>query len=74
MIEIEQLTDADVGQRVIWTIAPGVENRGQLAAWTDERLVLAIEVAGQRYLHIAENVDPADVCWLEDARRTASRA
>ncbi|PYS88997.1 MAG: hypothetical protein DMF64_19015 [Acidobacteria bacterium] len=72
MIEIEQLTDADVGRRVVWTVAPGVENRGQLAAWTEDRLVLAIEVAGQVYMHIAYGVDPAEVCWLEVNRRGAS--
>jgi hypothetical protein len=69
MIEVEALTERDVGRRVLWQSAPGVEIRGHLASWWDGRLVLATYVAGQKLLQIVEDVDPADVSWVEELRR-----
>lgn len=65
MIEIAKLTEDDVGRRVVWTVAPGAENPGQLAAWTEDRLLLAVKVPGRHFLRIVENVDPQDVRWAE---------
>ncbi len=65
MIEIAQLTDADVGRRVIWEIEPGIENPGQIAAWTEDRLLLAVKQTGSKFLRIVEDVDPAQVKWAE---------
>jgi hypothetical protein len=65
MIEISELTDTDVGRRVIWTVAPGVENEGQIAAWTEDKLLLAVKQPSKRCLRIVENVDPREVCWAE---------
>lgn len=67
MIEIKQLTDKDVGRRVIWEFGPGIENLGQLAAWTDDNLLLAIPQPGSKYLQIVENVNPQQVCWAENS-------
>jgi len=69
MIDVEALTEKDVGRRVLWQPAPGVENRARLAAWWEGRLVLAVSVAGNDYLRIVEDVDPEDVSWVESLRR-----
>ena len=68
MIAIEELSERDVGRRVVWRVGSGVENRGHLAAWTEDRLVLALEQAGSRFLRITENIDPREVRWAERAR------
>jgi hypothetical protein len=65
MIEISELSEKDVGRRVIWTVAPGVENEGLIAAWTEDKLLLAVKQPGKRCLRIAENVDPAQVRWAD---------
>ena len=65
MIEIEELTDKDVGRRVIWEVGPGIENRGQLAAWTDDTLVLALQQAGSHFLTITNEIDPQEVRWAD---------
>lgn len=38
MIEIGQLAEDDVGRRVIYEVAPGIENPAQLGAWTADIL------------------------------------
>lgn len=65
MIEISKLTESDVGRRVIWTVAPGVENEGQIAAWTDDKLLLAVKQPGKPCLRIVENVGPREVRWAD---------
>lgn len=65
MIEIDKLTEQDVGRRVIWRVAPGVENPAQIAAWTDDRLILAMPQTGSRFLRMVEDVDPREVAWAD---------
>lgn len=71
MIEIGALTDADVGRRVVWEVAPGVENPGQIAAWTESSLLLAVPATGGKFLRIVDNVDPAAVRWAEKLKQGA---
>jgi hypothetical protein len=64
MIEIERLTEKDIGRRVIWEIAPGAEELAQLAAWAGGVLVIVIPISGSKYMRPVE-VDPAQVRWAE---------
>jgi len=74
MIEITQLTDEDVGRRVIWEIGPGIENPGQLATWTEDKLLLAMKQADSMFLRIVEDVDPAQVRWADRLSHTGEVA
>jgi hypothetical protein len=63
MIEIAQLTEADIGRRVLYEAAPGIENPAQLGSWTDTTLVLFIPTTEHKGLHPIFDVDPAQVRW-----------
>lgn len=63
MIEIAQLTEEDIGRRVLYEVAPGIENPAQLGAWTDTALVLFIPTTEHKGLHPVFDVDPAQVRW-----------
>ena len=65
MIEIAQLTDSDIGRRVLYEVAPGIENPGHLGAWTESSLVLFIPTKEHKGLHPIFDVDPARVRWAE---------
>lgn len=51
MIEIDKLSDEDIGRRVIWTVAPSAENPAQLGAWTEDSLVLFYPTKEHKGLH-----------------------
>lgn len=63
MIEIKNLTEDDVGRRVVWHVGAGIENPGQLVAWTGDRLLIAVAQADKKFLRIVEDIDPCQVCW-----------
>ena len=65
MIEIAQLTEEDIGRRVLYTVAPGIENPAQLGTWTDTALVLFMPTTEHKGLHPVFNVDPAQVRWAD---------
>jgi hypothetical protein len=65
MIEIDKLSDDDIGRRVIWTVAPGAENPAQLGAWTEDSLVLFYPTKEHKGLHSEFNVDPTKVRWAD---------
>lgn len=69
MIEIAELTDSEVGRQVIWEVGPGIENPGQIAAWTEDKLLLAIQQPGERCLRIVENIDPSQVRFIGGCRQ-----
>lgn len=65
MIEIAQLTDSDIGRRVLYEVAPDIENPAQLGAWTADKLVLFIPTAEHKGLHPVFDVDPRKVRWAD---------
>jgi len=65
MIEITKLTEADIGRRLVWEVAPGAENPAVLGAWTDSALVIFVATKEHKGLHPVFDVDPADVRWAE---------
>lgn len=65
MIETAQLTDSDIGRRVLYEVAPDIWNPAVLGAWTDEALVLFIPTTEHKGLHSIFGVDPAKVRWAE---------
>ncbi|MGH9942457.1 MAG: hypothetical protein ACRD9R_08890 [Pyrinomonadaceae bacterium] len=66
MIEVENLSEKDIGRRVTWEVAPGVVNEGYLAAWDGGRLLIALRVTGKQFMRIVEDVDPAEVRWVHE--------
>lgn len=65
VIEIAQLTDSDIGRRVLYEVAPDIENPAQLGAWTDTTLILFIPTNEHKGLHSIFDVDPAKVKWAD---------
>lgn len=65
MIEIAQLTDDDVGRRVLYEVAPGIESPAQLGSWTDATLILFIPTTEHKGLHSVFDVDPSKVRWAD---------
>lgn|GEM_PF-6035918 len=77
MIEIAELKDSDIGRRVVWTVAPDVENPAKLAAWTDDTLVLGVfdpnvGEPGVGGLRMISDVDPAQVRFADRLARELS--
>lgn len=64
MIETSNLTDADIGRRIIWEVGPGIENAGFLAAWSEDVVVIALMQSESKYLKPVE-VDAKEVRWAE---------
>jgi hypothetical protein len=75
MIEIAQLTDSDIGRRVLYEVAPGIENPAQLGAWDvkADTLVLFIPTTEHKGLHPVFNVDPETVRWADRLVPTPTR-
>jgi precorrin-3B methylase len=71
MISPSTLTEKDTGRRVIWEIAPGVEEMAQLGAWLGDVLVIFVAVSGSKYLRPVE-VFASQVRWAEEIVRRAS--
>ncbi len=69
MIDPATLSDDDIGKRVIWEIAPGVEEMGQLAAWASGVVVIVVPQAGSKYMRPVE-IDPAQVRWANEGVKT----
>jgi hypothetical protein len=65
MIEIAQLTEDDIGRRVIWEPIPGADNPARLLSWTEHTLVLGLPSAEHEGLHPTFDVDPAQVRWAD---------
>ena len=65
MIEIAQLTEEDIGRRVLYEVAPGIENPAQLGSWTDATLVLFIPTTEHKGLHPIFDIDPSTVRWAD---------
>ena len=72
MIDVAQLTEDDIGARVLWEVAPGIENPAQIGAWTDDTLVLFIPTTEHKGLHSIFNVDPSKVRWADRLSAKAS--
>ncbi len=70
MIDPETLSDKDIGRRVIWEVAPGVEERGLLLAWAEGVVVIALPIPGSKYMRPVE-VEPAQVRWVEIVSRAS---
>lgn len=68
MIDPETLSDKDIGRFIIWEIAPAVEERGQLLAWAEGVIVIALPIPGSKYMKPVE-IEPAQVRWLEGVRK-----
>lgn len=67
MIEISSIKESDVGRRVIWEVAPDVEECGLLAAWAGGVLVIMLPESGSNYMRPIE-VDPAQVRWEDEEK------
>jgi hypothetical protein len=68
MIDPETLSDNDIGRLLVWEVAPGVEERGQLLAWAEGVIVIALPIPGSKYMRPVE-VAPAQVRWVEGVRK-----
>jgi hypothetical protein len=65
MIEINQLTEKDIGRRVLYEVAPGIENPARLGAWTEASLIIFILTKEHKGLHPVFDVNPAKVRWAD---------
>lgn len=74
MIEVAQLTEEDIGRRVLYEVAPEIENPAQLGAWDAKAgtLVLFIPTTEHKGLHPIFDVAPAKVRWAVGLARKDS--
>lgn len=70
MIDPINLSEKDIGKRVIWQVRPGTEELAQLGAWSKDLLVIFISVSGSKYMRPVE-VSPTQVRWADEKIKRA---